>query len=553
MYKFRFKKWGLAKNLKNDQEEEIRVQAASGGIPAVPLIRGRVPGSKRLKRYVNRLAPESVPQYASEPLTRGASGSPTNGSRSGNHNSSSRNGTGTCAHHIDRSARRVQTQGHEASLGDALTAQNHGLLHPPARRQLRIPVLLDPPDELRLTQQSLRAVLDYTSNRVQKGVWDPTGAAYEAEDHAENWHNKVFEATGIIQRGRYRDGFRLLDICYRNYTTQLEHEHPLLVIETYTSVLHLTQVDPTLGASLVRYLAGLCRIRLGAGHPFARFWAALQAMGPAQVRRAVGAVTQAQFALLEEHFRPGAEFLIIQNVDSARTLREAGCIPLAAAEAIIERAVRRRRLAADRPGANDFVCWARIVLSLVFFRAGRRDRAAPVLDAVGVHIREVSAASAPPAPGDGITLFTQHEYRSMRAHMLRARLADAEAAAAWNEDRSEIGNVEVDPGAARADLAACLRERLDFCVGSPGIGPGHHYATRAFAELDELYRRAGDVAAAERLRADFDFAARWEEVCQRAESGGDAGASGDGTSAVGNPPILAPVGAESPFFVPVAV
>ena len=35
MFKFRFKKWGLAKNLKTEQEEEIRVQAASGGIPAV--------------------------------------------------------------------------------------------------------------------------------------------------------------------------------------------------------------------------------------------------------------------------------------------------------------------------------------------------------------------------------------------------------------------------------------------------------------------------------------------------------------------------------------
>ncbi|RYP75004.1 hypothetical protein DL771_002652 [Monosporascus sp. 5C6A] len=29
MYKFRFKKWGLAKNLKADQEEQIRVQAAN--------------------------------------------------------------------------------------------------------------------------------------------------------------------------------------------------------------------------------------------------------------------------------------------------------------------------------------------------------------------------------------------------------------------------------------------------------------------------------------------------------------------------------------------
>ena len=267
-------------------------------------------------------------------------------------------------------------------------------------------------------------------------------------------------------------------------------------------------------------------------------------MGPAQVRRAVGAVTQAQFALLEEYFAPGAEFLIIQRVDSARTLREAGCIPLSAAESIIEGAVRRRRLDAARPGADDFVCWARIVLALVFFRAGRRDLAGAVLDAVGARILEVNDTPEPPPPGHEITLFTQHEYRSMRAHILRARLADAEAG-----DGDRDGD---HLGAARADLAACLRERLDFCVGNQGIGPGHHYATRAFAELDELYRRGGDVAAADRLRADFDFAAHWEEVCKRAE-GGEAGDEPQRTAAADHPSVRLPIRSESASTFPLAI
>ena len=498
MFKFRFKKWGLAKNLKTEQEEEIRVQAASGGIPAVPLIRGRAPGSKKLKRYVNRLAPEALPQCTSESSSDVNSRSPSASDRG--------------------SARgdvcRVQSEG-------SALAPTTPYRQEPCPPQLSISALLNPPDDLRLTQQSLRAVLDYTSNRVRKGVWDPTGSPYEAEDHAENWHNKVFQATGMIQRGKYREGFRLLDICYKNYTHQLDAEHPLLIIETYTSVLHLARIELALAHSLVRYLAGLCRIRLGARHPFARFWAALQAMGPAQVRQAVGAVTQAQFALLEDYFAPGAEFLIIQNVDSARTLREAGCIPLSSAESIIERAIRQRRLDTARPGADDFVCWARIVLALVFFRDGRHDLANAVVDDVGACIRAFNdPRRAPRAPGDEITLFTEYEYRSMRVHILRARVADADANGG-------------DGGAAHRDLAACLRERLDFCLNAGGVGATHHYTTRAFAELEHLYQQAGDIEAAERLRADFDFAAQWEEVCKRADGGAeeDLGAAGPSASA----------------------
>ncbi|RYP75005.1 hypothetical protein DL771_002653 [Monosporascus sp. 5C6A] len=64
----------------------------------------------------------------------------------------------------------------------------------------------------------------------------------------------------------------------------------------------------------------------------------------------------AQFDIFEMYFRPGAEFLIIQSVDSARTLHEAGCIPLSSAEAIISRTIQQRRLDTQRAGADDFIC-----------------------------------------------------------------------------------------------------------------------------------------------------------------------------------------------------
>ncbi|EMR65916.1 hypothetical protein MGN70_000273 [Eutypa lata] len=484
MFKFRFKKWGLAKNLKNDQDEEIRVQAASGGNPAVPLIRGRVPGSKKLKRYVHRLAPNSLPESSIGP---------------------SRVRSPVCrATGNDGSvSSRVVSAGSTTSSSSSVVTTPRSF-YPPSPPPTSVPVLLDAPDSLKFTHQTLRAVLEYTSNRVRKGVWDSSGDLYDSEDHAENWHNKLFQASGMIQRGKFREGFRLLDICYKSYTAQLDAEHPFLIIETYTSVLRLARIEHALAHSLVRYIAGLCRIRLGPGHPLARFWAGLLAMGLPQVRQAIGAVVRVQYDLFDAYFAPGAEFLIVQNVDAARTLHESGCIPLSSAETIIARAIQQRcRPSPDgsppRPGADDFVCWARLVLALLYIRDGRCDLAAPVIDDVGRQIyaaerkqQQQQQKQPPPPPGEEISLFTQNEYHTMRVHLLRGS------------------------GAPSASLAAGLRERFDFCLRTSG--PSNHYTTRAFDELDELYRGpAGDVAAAERLRADFDFAVQWDEVCRREE------------------------------------
>ncbi|RYP64482.1 hypothetical protein DL770_009195 [Monosporascus sp. CRB-9-2] len=427
MYKFRFKKWGLTKNLKADQEEQIRVQAANGTVAAMPLIRGRLPGSKKLKRYTTQLGPETA-ESAIHALC------------------------------VRTPASKVQD-----GMSRSMSALHQGSPSP----RLSVSGLLNPPDVLRFTQQSLRAVLDYTTNRVRKGVWDVSGDPYEAVDHADNWHNKIFQATGMIQRGKLKEGFRLLDICYKNYTNELDTEHPLLIIETYTSVLHLAKIQYDLAQSLVRYIAGLCKIRLGPAHPFTRFWSNLQAMGVEQA-----------------YFRPGAEFLIIQNVDSARTLHEAGCIPLSSAEAIILRTIQQRRLDTQRPGADDFICWAKLIIALLLIRNARFGPARAVIDDVGARMHLLDASNE-------ISLFTRYEYRSLRVHLLRGI------------------------GAPHAEMVACHRERLDFCLRT--VGPGHHYTTRAFAELDELHRQTGEVEAAERLREDFDFAAQWEAVCRKEE------------------------------------
>ncbi|RYP50937.1 hypothetical protein DL769_010881 [Monosporascus sp. CRB-8-3] len=211
-------------------------------------------------------------------------------------------------------------------------------------------------------------------------------------------------------------------------------------METYIFVLHLAKIQYGLAQSLVRYIAGLCKIGLDLAHSFTWFWSNLQAMDVEKVRQAVGAIMKAQFDILEAYFRPGTEFVIIQNVDSAHTLHEAGCIPLST----------------------------------------RFGPARAVIDDVGARMH-------PPDASGEISPFTRYEYRSLRVHLLRG------------------------VGAPHAEMVACHRVRLDFCLRT--AGRGHHYTTRAFAEPDELHRQAGEVEAAERLGEDFNFAAQWKAPC----------------------------------------
>jgi hypothetical protein len=293
MYKARLKKWGLTKYLKADQVAQARRQAAQGRI-VVPLIRGRIAGPKRLKQQLSRRLPEEFAMFAGS-------------SESGAAASSS----------MSVAARRV------------------------SQTPTALPASLGSPGQFKILEGCLRSVLDYTQGKMQANMWDPM-ANYQSEDDSEAWHNRVVLSRAMIERGKMKDGFRLLDICLKNYTQLIDKEHPLLMIETYQSVLTLSQAKFDLAESVLGYIAGLCKIRLGPTHPYTRLWSGLRSVGMGQTRQVAAVILKAQLGMFEEFFDPTAEFMLIQNVDSARQLHCHGNLSIEDAEATILKANRQR-------------------------------------------------------------------------------------------------------------------------------------------------------------------------------------------------------------------
>lgn len=292
MYKARLKKWGLTKYLKADQVALARRQAANGRI-TVPIIRGRVAGPKRLKQQLSRRLPEEFAMLLGGPDTTAA-------------------GAATAV-----VARRVS--------------------HTPSPLSSRI----DAPGQFKILEGCLRSVMDYTQGKMQGNMWNPLGD-YQSEDESESWHNRVLLSRAMIERGKMKDGFRLLDICLKNYTQLIDKEHPLLMIETYQSILTLSQARFDLAESVLGYIAGLCRIRLGPTHPYTRLWSGLRSVGMGQARQIAATVLKAQLGMFGDFFDPTAEFMLIQNVDSSRQLHCYGTLSMADAEAGIKESIRHR-------------------------------------------------------------------------------------------------------------------------------------------------------------------------------------------------------------------
>jgi hypothetical protein len=289
MYKARIKKWGLAKYMKADQVAQARRQANQGKI-TVPLIRGRLAGPKRLKQQLSRKLPQEF-----------------------------------------------------ATLTGSAARSSSSTLVP--RTPSPLTSNIDPPSQFKLVEGCLRCVMDYVHGKTQAGAWDPLGT-YMPEDEVDTWGNSVIVSRVMIERGKFKDGFRMLDICMKNYTAFMDRQGPLLMTETYFSILTLSRARFDLAEAVLAYIAGLYRIRFGPTHPYTRFWFALKTVGIGQVRQLIAIMSKVQFNLLHEFFDPSAEFLLLQTVNTARQLHFYGLLSATEAEASIKMAIHRRTLQA---------------------------------------------------------------------------------------------------------------------------------------------------------------------------------------------------------------
>ncbi|KAI1856472.1 uncharacterized protein JN550_013803 [Neoarthrinium moseri] len=449
MYKARLKKWGLTKYLKADKVEQVRQEAAEGKI-VVPLIRGRLAGPERLKRELRRKLPEEYATLTGMPATRQA---------------------------MIRSP-RIQSQSPPPSI-----------------------FRLDAPLQFKYVENSLVAVLDYSQNRMQAGIWDRT-SDFVSDDYSDSWQNKVLVCNNMMKNGKMKEAFRLLDSCLKGYKRLIKKEHPLLMIETLITHLALSKDRPDLADSILRYISGLCQICLGPAHPYSRLWTSLRCLGIDQVRKSAAVIIKAQMASYETYFAPEAEFMVCQQVDTARQVHCYGYLATAEAERDIARAIKLRE-SRGLPDTNDFVCWAKEMLAFIYKFNGKYVEALDILGEVG---RFVDAGA------EGMTDFTVNEYYNVTCIIL-----------------TEIGTYE--------EIVSFFRKRLDWNLKV--VGSTHHWTLRAVAELDWQYGTRNDVEASAKLHNEFDFESNWDTRCKQEdekEEGTSSEISQHPPTGISNPP-----------------
>lgn len=421
------RKWGLTKYLKADKVRQAREQAAGGKL-ALPLIRGRVAAPRALKRELSEKMPG---EYATLTSSRATSRTVS-----------------------------IRPRSRTVSLSP-------------------IDTHVDAPQQYKHIEICIAAVLEYSQNRFQASKWDPTDDL-ETDDYSDMWQNKVLTAFSLIRNGKLKGGFRLIDISLKRYKMLIVKEHPLLIIETYTTFLYLAVHRADLAETMIRYIASLCRICLGPAHPFTRIWGSLALLGMEQLRQASGVVLKTNLAMLTTYFKPDVEFLLNQRVDTARQAHCFGSLSIEEAEADIAYAISLKQQKGQKDTAN-FVCWAKEMQAYIYKWNKKYDEALALLDEVGHYIES----------GSEVDDFGIGEWYSIRCMIV-----------------AEIGTYD--------EITSLFRERLDWIVSA--VGTTHHWTMRAITELDAQYEKRGDVDASAKLHAQFDFESTWDVLCKKEDS-----------------------------------
>ncbi|KAI1334727.1 Clr5 domain-containing protein [Xylariaceae sp. FL0016] len=210
MYKYHFNKWGLQKNVKHRQSSEQSRRAAAG---------------KSMKPFVHEWK-----------LNKG----------------------GDEATSVLASSR---------SLMVSATRGSGTILRVPTRTPSpapRIPMRLDVPDILRLPEECLHIIQEYTRGFHDSPLIKDRDAAPPL---LLQWPTHMARAATTIRLGSIHHGFRLISVCFQEYRDLMLIHNPLFVIYTFLALYGLLSTGAGLTTSLLNYAVEMSRVLLGPRHP----------------------------------------------------------------------------------------------------------------------------------------------------------------------------------------------------------------------------------------------------------------------------------------------
>ncbi|KAK8107628.1 uncharacterized protein PG998_009641 [Apiospora kogelbergensis] len=237
MYKNRFKRWGLQKNLRYEQVSQLLQQDQT-----------------------HELAPESAPQ---EVLIEGRKIDPRK---------------------VKQYLRRTKRPGLKTSPGTGRVAKMTSAvsrLTPPPE-----PSILSTPDIIRIPEECMWILRDWVRASFQGGLWDTSGTVknYDYTYRLIFWNNSLAQVRTELQRGQTAQAFEKFGQCLEQYKQFLRDEDPRLFIYTYLVICRLFVDHPDLARSLVGYTHELCKVINGNFHPLSRVMEKIRRMNPCQVQ-----------------------------------------------------------------------------------------------------------------------------------------------------------------------------------------------------------------------------------------------------------------------------
>ncbi|KAH6657363.1 Clr5 domain-containing protein [Truncatella angustata] len=271
MYKQRFHQWDFRKNLKAGEVKKYKVQTAAGHETHLPVVHGRKLGSKRLKSLVVK---------SNKSLSR--------------------------------------SPGSESSYGTP-TPTTPGPATP-------LPGTISAPDDVRLAENSIRAVVAYSRTQLNDQLWNL--ANYDEKlTGTYFWSQGInLAAYKIAEKRDLAANFQVLNKSCDEFRSVLKKQDPLLVWATYNAILQLSNVGEDIAKSFAKLAAGLSQIHFGRSHPMTVLWSSVRRMSVQDVQKLALPITDAQFGLFHDDSRPGNSFWPKHTINVAKKLHDLGLI-----------------------------------------------------------------------------------------------------------------------------------------------------------------------------------------------------------------------------------
>ncbi|KAH6648334.1 Clr5 domain-containing protein [Truncatella angustata] len=230
MYKYRINKWNLRKNLRHrDVEEFVRSNKT-------PKIRGGKATPQRIDNYLQRRRRERPAKKH-----------------------------GQAAQHVDTLYDDQKTDGAPSTALSVVA------------NKVRLPgsSLFSPrsPDGLRLLEGSIHAMRSYTSGHFDAKIWvlDSQGDL-NVPDRALEWHGTWYTVRHLMEAGRAKQAFRVVQKCNQVFGEILVSDSPRFFSSALLVFLGLSSTWPDLAASVLRYMHSLSRIIFReSNHPMVQF------------------------------------------------------------------------------------------------------------------------------------------------------------------------------------------------------------------------------------------------------------------------------------------